>query len=63
VVLTRETRNMLGARELALMKPGAMLVNTSRGGAIVEAALAAAIDSVTSLPRPGRVPARANQHG
>jgi D-3-phosphoglycerate dehydrogenase len=45
VVLTRETRNMLGARELALMKPGAFVVNTSRGGAIVEAALAEAIDA------------------
>jgi phosphoglycerate dehydrogenase-like enzyme len=45
VVLTKETRNMIGARELALMKPSAMLVNTSRGGAIVEADLAAAIDS------------------
>jgi D-3-phosphoglycerate dehydrogenase / 2-oxoglutarate reductase len=45
VVLTKETRNMIGARELALMKPSAMLVNTSRGGAIVEGALAEAIDS------------------
>jgi D-3-phosphoglycerate dehydrogenase len=45
VVLTRETRNMIGARELALMKPSAILVNTSRGGAVVEEALAEAIDS------------------
>jgi phosphoglycerate dehydrogenase-like enzyme len=45
VVLTKETRNMISARELALMKPTAMLVNTSRGGAIVEEALAKAIDS------------------
>lgn len=44
VVLTRETRNMIGARELALMKPSAILVNTSRGGAVVEEALAAAIE-------------------
>jgi D-3-phosphoglycerate dehydrogenase len=45
VVLTKETRNMIGARELALMKAGSILVNTSRGGAIVEEALAEAIDS------------------
>ena len=45
VVLTKETRNMIGARELALMKPSAILVNTSRGGAIVEEALAEALDS------------------
>jgi phosphoglycerate dehydrogenase-like enzyme len=45
VVLTKETRNMISARELALMKPTAMLVNTSRGGAIVEEALAKAIDT------------------
>jgi D-3-phosphoglycerate dehydrogenase len=45
VVLTRETRNMLGARELALMKPSAILINTSRGGAIVEEALAEAINA------------------
>jgi phosphoglycerate dehydrogenase-like enzyme len=45
VVLTKETRNMIGARELALMKPSAILVNTSRGGAIVEADLAAALDA------------------
>jgi phosphoglycerate dehydrogenase-like enzyme len=45
VVLTRETRNIIGARELALMKPSAILVNTSRGGAIVEESLAEAIDA------------------
>jgi phosphoglycerate dehydrogenase-like enzyme len=45
VVLTRETRNMIGARELALMKPSAVLVNTSRGGAVVEEALAEALNA------------------
>jgi len=45
VVLTSETRNMIGARELALMKPSAIVINTSRGGAIVEEDLAEAINS------------------
>jgi hypothetical protein len=29
--LTSETRNMVGATELAVMKPTAILINTSRG--------------------------------
>ncbi|MHB8620488.1 MAG: NAD(P)-dependent oxidoreductase [Chloroflexota bacterium] len=45
VVLTDETRNMIGRRELALMKPSAVIVNASRGGAIDETALAQAIDA------------------
>ena len=39
VPLTDETRHMIGERELARMKPTAVLVNTSRGGVIDEAAL------------------------
>ena len=38
-----ETENMIGAAEIALMRPEAIVVNTSRGGLIDEAALAAAL--------------------
>jgi D-3-phosphoglycerate dehydrogenase / 2-oxoglutarate reductase len=40
---TQETTGMIGAAELDRMKPTAFIVNTSRGGLIDEAALAAAI--------------------
>ena len=39
VTITPETRNMINARALSLMKPSAYLVNTSRGEAIDEDAL------------------------
>jgi len=42
-LLTDETRNLIGARELQMMKPGALLINTSRGGLVHEAALADAL--------------------
>jgi phosphoglycerate dehydrogenase-like enzyme len=45
VVLTEHTRNLIGARELALMKSSAVLINTARGGVVDEAALAEAITS------------------
>jgi glycerate dehydrogenase len=37
------TRNLIGTRELALMKPDALLINTARGALVDGAALAAAL--------------------
>lgn len=45
VPLTDETENMIAARELAALKPGARVVNCARGGIINEADLLAALDA------------------
>jgi len=43
--LNEHTRHLIGARELALLTPGALVVNTARGGLIDEQALAQALRS------------------
>jgi glyoxylate reductase len=42
--LTAQTRHQIGARELALMKPTAFLINTARGAIVDEAALTLALE-------------------
>jgi D-3-phosphoglycerate dehydrogenase len=43
--LTLESRGMIGKRELEMMKPTAILVNTARGGIVDEAALHAVLSA------------------
>ncbi|HWB65867.1 MAG TPA: NAD(P)-dependent oxidoreductase [Mycobacteriales bacterium] len=43
VALGPETRNLISEQQLALLPPGAMLVNAARGGIVDEAALLAAV--------------------
>jgi phosphoglycerate dehydrogenase-like enzyme len=45
VPLDAFTRDLIGVREIASMKPGAFLINTARGGIVDEAALKAALVS------------------
>ena len=45
VPLLPQTTGMIGSRELAMMKPGTILIQGSRGGVVDEAALAEALQS------------------
>jgi glyoxylate reductase len=44
VPLRPETRHLIGAPELARLKPGAVVINTSRGPVVDESALVAALE-------------------
>lgn len=71
LVLSDRSRGLLGADELALMKPGAILVNTSRGpiidqdaliNAVNSGAIRAAIDVYDSEPLPAEHPIRSTRN-
>ncbi|MEM8662841.1 MAG: 2-hydroxyacid dehydrogenase [Pseudomonadota bacterium] len=44
-ILNEKTANLIGPAEFAAMKDGVLLINTARGGIVVEAALADALDA------------------
>jgi D-3-phosphoglycerate dehydrogenase / 2-oxoglutarate reductase len=66
IPLTPETRGMIGAKELHLMKPSAYLINCARGGVVDESALVetlqkgviagAALDCLAEEPPPAHHP-------
>jgi len=68
LILSKRTRGLVTARELALMKPGAYLINTSRGPIVDESALidvltnhkiaGAALDVYDEEPLPDEHPLR-----
>lgn len=60
--LLPETRGMLGSRELALMRPGSVLINTARGsivdhGALVDAIRDGGLRAILDVTEPEPLPA------
>ena len=71
MVLSQRTRGLIGAEDIARMKPGAILINTSRGPLIDEASvlaavkagkIVAALDVYDKEPLPADHPLRASGH-
>ncbi|MDX6738433.1 NAD(P)-dependent oxidoreductase [Actinocorallia sp. A-T 12471] len=70
--LTAETRGLIGPSELALLPPGALLVNVARGGIVPDAAVldaldsgalgGAALDVYETEPLPERHPLRSHEN-
>ena len=52
VPLTRESRKMIGERQFAMMKPGVILINVSRGGVVDTDALVEG-STASESPRQG----------
>ena len=59
--LTKETRHMIGARELGLMKQSAYLINIARGELIDQNALGDTLARGTRLPVPGSTYLKSNR--
>ena len=43
--MPKDTKHLLGAKQFAIMKPSAYLINTARGAVVDEAAPAAALEA------------------
>ncbi|MFI6980781.1 NAD(P)-dependent oxidoreductase [Embleya sp. NPDC050154] len=61
--LSEATRDLIGDRELGLMRPGAILVNVSRGGVVDEEALARALRDDAAPLAAAAVDVFALEHG
>ena len=55
------THHLIGAAEIAKMKPTAILVNTARGGVVDDAALVQALKERSASPAPASTSSRASR--